>query len=514
MSVIKTLNKTTSGRIKLFFKGTRSINRPSLYEHLNTCSIESVVDTFVTAFYFRDCRGGKGERDLGRSVMKWLFLQYPDNFMKIVHLIPEYGRWDDIMSLWPGVFHLQYPKSGNKDSWLLYINNNFDVNIKTHNELVKIQSYQLEIVRLMGNQLNIDMKLAKEGKPISMCCKWAPTEKDSMDRKFHTVLTLCKEMKWTCKQYRKQYTSQLRIYAKIVEGLMCKKQWDTIDFNKVSSHAMRRLKAAFLKNTRNTFIAWSVGLTAKVNDSQFMPHEIIKEIRAKGYADRVLEEQWRCLERGSKHLNDSIAVVDTSSSMTTKQSPIDVALGLGLLIANTSQGPFHNQIITFSNSPTYITIPDSSIFERYDILRESGWAGSTNLQATFDLILDRAQKFKITTNYMPKRIFILTDMCFNSADGYGIDERVLQGEKTNLKIIDVKYKNAGYTRPNIIFWDVRGDGNDFTVSTNKSGSTLISGFSPTIMSAILNGDTLDCWDIVNKILHSGRYDPIYNCLRA
>ena len=44
---------------------------------------------------------------------------------------------------------------------------------------------------------------------------------------------------------KKQYTSPLRQYINVVERYMCEKNWDKIDYSKVPSCAMKRLKKAF-----------------------------------------------------------------------------------------------------------------------------------------------------------------------------------------------------------------------------------------------------------------------------
>lgn len=86
----------TSGRIGLFFKSVRNLNIPNLYQYLREAAQENIIDTFLLAFHIRDCRGGKGERELGRRAFIWLFLNYPHEFQKIAHFIPEYGRWQEI----------------------------------------------------------------------------------------------------------------------------------------------------------------------------------------------------------------------------------------------------------------------------------------------------------------------------------------------------------------------------------------------------------------------------------
>ena len=98
--------KVSSGRIALFYRSVRGLNAPRLFECLKNSAQESVIDTFLLVFHIRDCREGKGERALGKLAFRWLFVNYSEEFMKVYSLIPEYGRWDDLLDLWPGVLDL------------------------------------------------------------------------------------------------------------------------------------------------------------------------------------------------------------------------------------------------------------------------------------------------------------------------------------------------------------------------------------------------------------------------
>ena len=91
----------TDGRLSLFFKAVRCIKDDKLFKYLEKASEEDIIDTFIICFNVRDPRGGKGERDIGRKMFTWLFLNKPEKFEKVFHLIPEYGRWDDLLYLFP-----------------------------------------------------------------------------------------------------------------------------------------------------------------------------------------------------------------------------------------------------------------------------------------------------------------------------------------------------------------------------------------------------------------------------
>ena len=502
----------SNGRIGLFFKSVRGLNDQDLYEYMRKSADENLIDAFLLAFYIRDCRGGKGERELGRKCLIWLFLNYTEEFNCVSHLIAEYGRWDDLIELWPRVLDLQNIKN-EQDAYYS--------TVLDKSRLNRITELQILFVKMFGDQLVTDREDMEAGKPISICAKWAPTEMDSYDRKYGVAETLTKVMGVTFKQYRKQYTTPLRQYLKIVERYMCDRKWDEIEYSKIPSCAMKRLKKAFEKHSPEQFAEWKNKLQkgdVTVKAKQLFPHELIHEIRTKRMADQVCEAQWKVLEEEAKKLGflkDTIFVCDVSGSMESwtgdckpisknSSCPKDVAIAISLLGANTVQGPFHNHIITFHDKPTFHLVRDESIYKRWLSLVQSDWGGSTNLQATFELILNKAITYGLSQNDMPKRLFIISDMQFDIAD---------RNITTNFQEINNKYTLAGYVRPDIVFWNVCGSSSDYPVSVTDNGTALVSGFSSSILSSFINQKDFSPYTILRSVLDSERLAPIRRLLK-
>jgi hypothetical protein len=514
-----------NGRISLFFKAIRTLNIPTLHQYIREAVTEDVDDTFILAFNIRDCRGGKGERLLGRYTLIWLFLNYPEKFIKIAQHIAFYGRWDDLLYLWPKVLDLE--EGVDTESTLLkirLINKNHNCDILGSVELSIIRSYQLEIVKIMGNQLIADLSLMQNGKSITLCAKWAPTQKDSLDFKHQTVNTICTTMKWSYKEYRTKYTSPSRLYLKIVERFMCSNSWDDIDYSKVPSCAMKKLKTSFEKHSPDTFMDWKTKLNkgeVSINAKQLFPHEIIYELKQNGSLSTIiLEAQWKVLEDETDKLGvlkDTLCVVDTSGSMGswgfhvrgTKLptfTPMDVSIALGLLISNSVKGVFHNHVITFHSDPTFQVLNDSTLEQRFRTIRDIPWGGSTNIQGTFDLILNKAKQHKLKPEDMPKKILILSDMQFNIAEGYS------KNSKTNFKVIEEKYASYGYQRPSIIFWNIAANIGDFPVTVDQNNTAMVAGFTTSILRALLKQDKFTSLSIMREVLDSDRYKPLRDSL--
>lgn len=490
-------NKYT-GRISLFFKGVRGLTVPQLYNYLSQCVRESVVDTFLLAFHLRDPRGGKGERELGRRALEWLFAHQPVEFGRVMELIPDYGRWDDLLHLFPGALDIT-------NLGRIFPGSHF-----SEGQLSVMRENQQELVRIMGKQLSKDVENMMDGQIISLCAKWTPSEKSSLARKHDVFNTLAKGMKISPRKLRTEYNTPLRSYLKIVEMYMCSRQWDNINYNSVPSQAMKKLKKAFEKHSPQLFQNWKDSLKkndgkAKVNAKAMHPHELISEVeKCLGCDLTVTEAQWKVHEQMVEDcgtLRDCIPVVDTSASMYGL--PMQVAIAMGLLIAGSVKGTFHGHVINFHTNPRFSVIPDTDLQTRYRHVKNMGWGGSTNLQATFDMILNRGVECKLTNDDMPKRLFIISDMQFNSIDQ----------TTTNFEYIEKAYRKAGFTRPQIVFWNVNGTTTDFPVTTDHNGTMLISGFSQSILKAVLSGDDdFSTEGVIRRALDDPRYNPVRKAL--
>jgi len=496
-----------SGRMSLFFKSVRGLNAPRQYQYMEEACRESPEDAFLLAFHIRDCRGGKGEREIGRRSLIWLFINRPELFERVMSLIPEYGRWDDVLQFFPGVLDL---------SDIKHVRANYVSTVKDSKRLEQLHTLQRQMVNLFARQLHQDRKNMDQGRPCSLAAKWAPTEGDSLDRRSGVFTTLAVQMKISQRTLRKHYLTPLRAYLNVVERYMCNKQWDAINYSKVPSCAMKRLKKSFEKHDEKRFQEWRTALkkgdptVAKVNAKQLQPHELVREMRTTGRADEVCEAQWNvleaeCIKNGA--LDNDVVVVDTSSSMhSPNYLPFDVACAMGLLISKCSVGQFKHYVFTFNTTPNFAYIPDAPLYQRWNNLSNIDWGGSTNIQATFRLILNRAQEHKLSQDDMPKRLWIVSDMQFNQVEGWN-------SGTTNFEAIEKMYAQSGYTRPQIVFWNVNGSSSDFPVSVGDHGTALISGFSPSIMKAVLSGDdTFSPYGIMRKSLDDKRYDPVRLCI--
>ncbi len=496
----------SDGRLSLFFKSVRGLNMPQMIEYLQKAASEDVVDTFVLIMYIRDCRGGKGEREIGRWGLRWLLVNYPNSFLKIRRIIPEYGRWDDLVDLFPSVFSLT-------DAWCV---GKEYASITDH--IPKARKVQEEILSFYAQQLLRDKQNMEKGEACTLAAKWAPTEGCSLDRKCGGVVKeLSKATGRSPRLYRTTILSPLRAYLKVVEGYMCSGSWDKIDYSGVPSCAMNRLKKAFEKHSPSKFGEWKELLKqgkAKVNAKQLFPHELVqKYLQYSSNLDVVAEEQWNVLETETRKLGvfeNSIVLADVSGSMEssfkkTSTRPIDVSVALGILISSCTRGAFNNHIITFEAEPKFKVLrANASLYSKVQDVKGMGWGGNTNIQAVFNLILRQAEKFSLGAEDMPKRLYILSDFQF--------DQACEGNHKTNWEVIKKKYMLCGYSMPQIVFWNLDGATTDFPTTNAEKNAIMISGFTTAIMKQILKLGSFSSYDAMRITLDDERYSQIRELL--
>lgn len=125
---------------------------------------------------------------------------------------------------------------------------------------------------------------------------------------------------------------------------------------------------------------------------------------------------------------------------------------------------------------------------------------NTDIERTFDLLLNTALKHNIPQDDMPKRVLVLSDMEFDCC---------VYGSKDKTLFEDMSYiwSFYGYKLPKLVFWNICGRTNAVPIQENDLGVALISGFSPNVLKMVLNEET-DAYKALKDILMSDRYKDI------
>lgn len=393
------------------------------------------------ALWGRDARGGAGERQTFRNILTHLSLVDIDACIALIHKTPELGRWDDLL-------------------------------IKFHNPIAENEA------------LNLIKSALESGN--ALCAKWMPRQ-GPLANKIRCFMGI-----ETPKQFRKMLVG-LTI---VVESQMCAKEWDSINFSHVPSVASARYKKAFYRNTP-AYAAWVAALVkgedpkVKVNAGAIFPHDVIKGLneytRYNETETNVIVAQWNALPN---YVNEArvLPLIDVSGSMYTPidstgtVSALDVAVSVGLYIADKNKGPFKDTFLTFNTKPELVHLK-GNIAEKIMQTVQTSWSMSTDLHAAFDAILDTAIAGNVSVDDMPETLLILSDMQFDRVGGRNAPDF----DESAIEMIRRKYDEAGYTMPHIVFWNLDSKGS-VPVQFKMDGVALVSGFSPAILSAVLSAD--------------------------
>lgn len=94
-------NSTKSAVLDLFSQGGAMRNRGDneVTQLFSKAFAENPLLAMKTLFYLRDIKQGQGERRFFRVVLKHLALHNKGALRKNLHLIPKFGRYDDILVL-------------------------------------------------------------------------------------------------------------------------------------------------------------------------------------------------------------------------------------------------------------------------------------------------------------------------------------------------------------------------------------------------------------------------------
>lgn len=429
---------------------------------------ENALTAMRLLFWARDVRGGAGERQIFRDIVQYLANTQTKSLSKNLSLFSEYGRWDDLLVL---------------------------IGTKLENEALGVIKKGLE---------------DKNG----LCAKWLPRPNVGNREKKRQASAIRKYLGLTPKEYRKTLSE----LSNTVEQLMCSKNWNAIEYSKLPSKAMSDYMKAFSKNDLERFQAYLEAVKsgdAKINAGAVYPYDITKNMKH-GSSDGA-NVQWNALPNYmTGNTERLLPVVDVSGSMdcsaggSQSVTCMDVSISLGLYISERNVGQFKDAFVTFSSDPQ-LQILSGSLSERYNQLASAEWGMSTNIQAVFELILNQGKKHNVPESEMPTMILILSDMEFNSAtnsnNGWG-ESRKHNWGPTAQQMIEAMYSDAGYTMPKIVYWNLNARNNNFPVQFDESGTALVSGFSPALLTNLLSGEDLSPVSMMNQVVNSARYEAV------
>merc|ERR1711988_1736636 len=423
----------------------------------------------------------------------------------------------------------------------------------------------------------------------------APRERKTYDKKYKVVDEIASymfpsksvvgggETKYKRRKLYRNVLTRLCKSLSIPEIYMSSKKWGEINFKNVPSVCMNKLSKAFLnerikeintdleKGNRHPDDAdrilcrkHMIDNLAKgqINSKQLFPHEVVRKCmhgKASTSTDRLLcNVQWKgiresvikSLEEAKEGLKSGdgmdidviqangevvkekvdlgkiVPLVDVSGSMSGV--PMEVAIALGILVSEVNDPHFRNRFITFESNPRWISFEeDWSLEQKVIHTRRAPWGGSTDLSAALNMIYNVVEENRLSEEEIPNLI-IFSDMQFNQCSRWN---------ETMQQTIERKFARLGnticgkpYRAPLMIYWNLRSTGGH-AVQADTPNTMLLSGFSPSMLKLILEGQqvgeqevvdekgnvtkkSITPWEIMRLAIDSEVYDPIRSRLIA
>ena len=428
-----------------------------------------------------------------------------------------------------------------------------DVAVSAFNDNAVYRALHLAVARLFAEQLTADLALLRDKDPkakrsISLCGKWAPSQDHFHDR--HTciissiaeimypreslddVLSTTDDRETFLKHARDHYRkdmSALRMHLEIVERDITAGTFDKIKYDRVPSLAMSTYAGLFIRKDLPKFEEYITRVAdgkANIAGATLLPSTLIQrarseanyrwpatteekealgskgflEIKVKELEGKVVDGQWKTLVQRIKDsgtLSSSIAVCDVSGSMSSPRfsdgtCPMDSAIGLSLLVAEVTEPPFGGTFITFSEDPLVQRIAlAQGLRQKVERMEKAAWDMNTNFVAIFErLILPMAKNNKLKPDEMVKRVFVFSDMQFDSAESQAVRGSHYRGWSNSYDRIKDSFEDAGYDMPELVFWNLcggRGATAPKPVTVAEEGTSLVSGYSQAMLKVFLDG---------------------------
>ena len=429
---------------------------------------EDPLYTMKWLMYVRHIKFGLGERDVFRMMLTKIGDLHPEMALHFIigTELWNYGRWDDVLRIF------------------------FDTTSTILHD---------GLGELIANQFIRDVMGCGLGDSISLLAKWMPSNNTSSKQKRSEAVILQSLLHLSAREYRK-ILSRLREYLSVVDRQASLNQWNDINYNHVPSKANLKYRNAFLKHDEERRKAFLTSLqkgddAVKINANSMYLYDIVQAyVEKRGYwgeilkpYDETLEQLWNAQE-APKDYEDILIIRDGSASMcqhltgNSSVTALSVADSIALYCSQHNKNEsFRNRFITFSNRPQMVDISMcQTLRDKLRRLHRFDDYSNTDIEATFDLILDTAVKKHLRQDELPSACLIISDMQFDQATKHEDNTTVIESCRH-------KFEALGYTIPRLIFWNVSVYAhNTIPVQMHPSGVILVSGFSKSIVDMVVS----------------------------
>ncbi|MDD6795696.1 MAG: DUF2828 family protein [Clostridiaceae bacterium] len=440
---------------------------------------ENPIDALKLLFYTRDKEFGLGERRIFRVIIKELGKINSEDLRRNIKLIPVYGRWDDLYSL-------------------------FDTEL------------QGDAITLMRKQIGVDLK----SKVPSTLSKWLKSENASSKetKRLATETRLAFDL--TSKEYR-VLLSHLRQRVNIVETSMRKGEWDSIKYGDLSSSAIHKYYKAFYKHDNDRYSNYiKVSRKEKINknpkeeNKELYPYELLRElILDKDKASDIDKRLADFIKNNDNNKFNTLVCNGLSKkNLYNKNKGVSYlgAISTALFFVLKNTGKFKDYILTVNPKPNLKRISSNSTIKK---VKEIAAASSTeiiNVEEVLDVILYAGIKHQLKQEDMPKQILFIVDE--NCVLSYSANKNKDTHEnffsKLDFKNLKEKWKMIGFDIPEICIWKMERESKASRIIVDNNGLKYAYDYSNDTFKTIVNCETIYSKVLVDNVLSNIRYSLI------
>lgn len=467
------LNSTSDARLDLFgvIGALRGADQSRIERLFSEAYRMDPLFATKIAFYARDIRGGLGERETFRTIIRYMARMHPEALRPNLDLIGVYGRYDDLYCL-----------------------------IGT--------PLEEEMWAAMKAQFEEDRRNFEAGQAVSLLAKWIKTADASSAKTRELGILTARKLGYSVYDF-KRIVRALRRKIGVIETLMTEGRWEEIRYPEVPSRAMMIYRNAFRRHDGQRyeqFVNRAVTGQEKIHAAALYPYDIVEKVAPRLgccfaastlNADPALEAQWRQLPDYVEPGTNALVIADTSGSMTGR--PMATSVGLAVYFAERSRGAYHNMFMSFSGTSGIQILRGETLAQKIGSINMNDWSGSTNLRAAFGHVLDIAIRNHVPQEEMPKSLIVISDM---EIDYCG------DRDWTFYEMMEEMYRMNGYIIPNIIFWNVDSRHDIFHADKNRKGVQLASGQSAAVFRQVMQTVGMNPVEAMEKIINSERYEAI------
>lgn len=413
-------------------------------------------------FFIRDKVNGLGERRVFRVLLNYLGNEHPKYIENNLTLIPKYGRWDDLYSLF---------------------------NTKVEDA----------VIDLFRNQIQIDIN---SNKPSTLG-KWLKSENTSSKESRSFGNKTRRLLGYSPKEYGRLLSS-LRRKIDIVETNISRREYSKINYENLTELNIKKYKKAFLKNDKADYEKFKLENPKKAFIFKSLEN-IISIIREtlnnpgiNSIEDMYLKNLEYLIDKNIKDLNtfeDTLIINGIEGELIqNKNRYFDILISTILLYNKLNLNSFKNYYMSFKNNPKFNKLTSTDYIGSIKSMSKNNINYNMDLNSALDLLLFTSIKKNLKPEAIPKSIMFIynksEDMSFN-----------------NLKFISEKWINSGFEMPKIKLWNLKDLSSKFSISY-KDSVVIISGYNKYIWKYILESREIKNSNIIIDKFNNIQYNDL------